>query len=184
MAQQSLCQSEICYISIKIGRKWSIFIEMGSRSFCVNSMRLSNVCIYLLSLIQIMACFLFGFKPLPDQHWHLVSWTFMNELHWNINQSTNIFFQDNSFENVICHMAAILFTPLRDNKPSLKFYHWLLWVTVMHVLCPVAQNAIDHSHSSCVVKMCEGTCAALESRVSIHDETSVYVMKWGYAGLC
>ena len=31
----------------------------------------------------------------------------MNELQWNFNRNSNIFIQENAFENVVCEMASI-----------------------------------------------------------------------------
>ena len=36
----------------------------------------------------------------------IINW---NKLQWNLNQNTQIFIQENAFENVVCIMAAILF---------------------------------------------------------------------------
>ena len=36
------------------------------------------------------------------------SWTLRNKLQWNFNQYSNIFIQENAFENVVCEMASIL----------------------------------------------------------------------------
>ena len=35
----------------------------------------------------------------------------MNKLQLNFNRNSNIFIQENAFENVVCEMAAILFWP-------------------------------------------------------------------------
>ena len=34
-----------------------------------------------------------------------------NKLQWNCNRNSNIFIQDNAFENIVCEMAAILSRP-------------------------------------------------------------------------
>ena len=57
-------------------------------------------------------CHLLGAKPLPEPMMLIVSWTLKNKHHellWNLNQNTNIFIQENAFEDVICQMCAILF---------------------------------------------------------------------------
>ena len=38
----------------------------------------------------------------------IVNWTLKNKLHWNSNQNTTLFVEENAFENVVCEMAAIL----------------------------------------------------------------------------
>ena len=38
----------------------------------------------------------------------IVNWTIGNKFQWNLNQNSNIFIQENAFENVTWKMAAIL----------------------------------------------------------------------------
>ena len=61
------------------------------------------------SLFQIMACLLFGAKPLSEPM--LEYWTLWNKLQWNLNQNLNIFIDENVFENDVCEIAAILSRP-------------------------------------------------------------------------
>ena len=42
-----------------------------------------------------------------NQCWVIVIWTIRNEIQWDINRNSNIFMQENAFENVIWKMAAI-----------------------------------------------------------------------------
>ena len=58
------------------------------------------------ALVQIMACRLFGAKPLSKPM--LGYWFFRNKLQYNFNEKTNIFIQENASENIVCEMAAIL----------------------------------------------------------------------------
>ena len=44
-----------------------------------------------------------------NQCWNIVNLTLRNKLQWNINQNTEVFIHKNTFENVVCKMAAILF---------------------------------------------------------------------------
>ena len=41
------------------------------------------------------------------QCWLIVNWTPGKKFQWNLNQNSTIFFQENSFEDVVCRMAAI-----------------------------------------------------------------------------
>ena len=43
-----------------------------------------------------------------NQCWNIVNWTLMNKLQWNSDRNSNIFIQENTFENVICEMASII----------------------------------------------------------------------------
>ena len=43
-----------------------------------------------------------------NQCWNIVNWTPVHEIQWNLNPNSNIFIQENAFENVVWKMAAIL----------------------------------------------------------------------------
>ena len=60
------------------------------------------------ALVQIMACHLNSAKPLPEPRFTYCNWTLRNTFQWNSNQKTKIFIHENSSENIICEMAAIL----------------------------------------------------------------------------
>ena len=55
----------------------------------------------------------------PSHHltqcWLRVNWNPGNEIQWNTNPNSNIFVQENAFENVVCEMAAISSRPQCDN---------------------------------------------------------------------
>ena len=46
-----------------------------------------------------------------NQCWNIVNWTLRDELQWNFNLNANIFIEENTFQNVVCEMAAILSRP-------------------------------------------------------------------------
>ena len=46
-----------------------------------------------------------------NQCWNIVNWTRGNKLQWNLNQNSNIFIQENAFENFVCEMASIWSLP-------------------------------------------------------------------------
>ena len=78
---------------------------------CLNSLRPSDA--YMRrwtgpSSVQIMACRLFGAKPLC---WNIVDRAFRNKLQWNFNRNSNIFIHEIAFENRVCEMASILSRP-------------------------------------------------------------------------
>ena len=60
------------------------------------------------TLVQIRACRLFDAKPLSNNCWVIVNWTFRNKLQWNINQNMKVFIHENASEIVACEMVAIL----------------------------------------------------------------------------
>ena len=61
------------------------------------------------SLVHIMACCLFGTKPLTErlnQCWLVVNWILRNKLQWKRNQRLRIFIENYAFENFIYKMAS------------------------------------------------------------------------------
>ena len=46
-----------------------------------------------------------------NQCWYIVNWTLRNKLQWNFNRNSNIFFQKNALENVVCLIASISSRP-------------------------------------------------------------------------
>ena len=61
------------------------------------------------ALVQIMACCLFGTKPLSKPMQGYCNWTLMNKLQWNSYQNTKLFIHENASENIVSEMGAILF---------------------------------------------------------------------------
>ena len=58
-------------------------------------------------LVQIMACRLFGTKPLSKPMLVIVDWALRNKIQWNY-QNPKLFIHVNASENTVCEMAAIL----------------------------------------------------------------------------
>ena len=54
-----------------------------------------------------------------NQCWHVVNWTIRNKLQWIFNYNTCIYIEENTLENVVWEMAAILSRPQCVKK--LKF---------------------------------------------------------------
>ena len=54
-----------------------------------------------------------------NQCWNIVNWTLGNKLRENFNRNSNIFIQENAFENVVCEMASICLG-LNELTPLLK----------------------------------------------------------------
>ena len=58
-----------------------------------------------------MACRLVGAKPLSEPMLEYSNWTLKNKLQRNLYRNSNIFIQENAFQNVVWKMAAILSRP-------------------------------------------------------------------------
>ena len=64
------------------------------------------------TLDQVKAYLLTAPSHYLNQCWLIiVNWTLGNKLHWNSNQNTNIFYQENTIKNVVSKMVTILFGP-------------------------------------------------------------------------
>ena len=46
-----------------------------------------------------------------NQCWNIVNWALGNKLQWNFNRNSNIFIEENTFENVVCKMLLISSRP-------------------------------------------------------------------------
>ena len=46
-----------------------------------------------------------------NQCWNIVNWTLENKFQWNLNHNSNLFIQENAFENIVCEIASILSRP-------------------------------------------------------------------------
>ena len=60
------------------------------------------------ALVQIMACPLFGTKPLSKPMLGYCQLDPMNKLQWKFSKNTQLFIHENAYENIVCEMAAIL----------------------------------------------------------------------------
>ena len=73
------------------------------------------------SLVQIMACFLFGAKPLSERMLHIVNWTLVSESHWNLSQNVAFFIQENGVEISFTKMTSILSRSQGVNALNVSF---------------------------------------------------------------
>ena len=78
-----------------------------------------------------MACRLIGAKPLSEPMMVIFYWNIGNKFQWNFNLNSNIFIQENAFDNVVWKMVAILSRP--------QCVNWYLIITDFDILeSPVA----------------------------------------------
>ena len=60
-----------------------------------------------------------------NQGWLIIKWTQRKNFQWNFKPNTNIFIQENAFQNSVCRMlAAILFQPHCEEEET---QHELMW---------------------------------------------------------
>ena len=67
--------------------------------------RVTHICVSKLTIIRSAS------SHYLNQSWIIVNLTLRNKLQWNCNQNSNIFIEENTFENVVCEKAAILSRP-------------------------------------------------------------------------
>ena len=61
------------------------------------------------ALVQIMACHLFGAKPLSKPMLGYCQWNLRNKLQWNFS-NTKLFINEMASENIVCQMTVIFST--------------------------------------------------------------------------
>ena len=73
-----------------------------------------------------MACTWSAPSHYLNQSWNIIYWTFRNKHQWIFDQNSNIFIQENAFENVVCEMAVILPRPQCVNMGGILIYVLIL----------------------------------------------------------
>ena len=115
-----------------IHAKW--FTRSFSNS-AVNSLRLSGTYMpqyNILTLVNIMACCLFGTKPLSEPMLSFCQLDPRNILQWNFIQNSKVFIQGDALEHVDCEMVAILSRPQCVKRWSVMSM-WLLWNIIVMI---------------------------------------------------
>ena len=75
--------------------------------------------------------------------------TFTNKLQWNLKWNSNIFIQENTFENVVWIMVVILSRTQCVNEKTIFLTFLLFWVVGHGVgnLCPVEGDGMETKHA-------------------------------------
>ena len=87
--------------------------------------------------------------------WNIVKWN----LEWNFNRNSNIFIQENAFQNVVWEMASILSRP-QCVKPLAVYVSsgptYILLTGMLHICHSISSshNASHYSHISGVYTCC------------------------------
>ena len=98
--------------------------------------------------------------------WNIVNWTLRNRFQWNVNQNSNIFIEENMFENVICRWWPFCLGPNVLNHQSLDGHHteWVvanfktiflnenIWV-LLQILLNIMKFDYFHDKSALVYMM-------------------------------
>ena len=69
-----------------------------------------------------------------NQCWNIVNSTLRNKLQWNLNRKSNIFIEENTFENVVCEMVSITINTLRPDDTYLHLWFASLLVQVTYAV--------------------------------------------------
>ena len=117
--------------SYHLSRYWSSSVRPYSiiRSQWVNSSPPNAAYMHqwiVSALLQIMACRLYGAKPLSEPMLDYYQLNPGNNFQWNSNQNTKFFSHKNASENIVCKMAAIL------SKGEMSWFIVAYW---HHVTC-------------------------------------------------
>ena len=86
--------------------------------FSTHWVRVTHVCVSKLTFIVSDNGLSPGWRQaiIWTQCWNVVNWTLGSKLQWTFYQNSNIFFQENAFENIVFEKAAILSRPQCVNK--------------------------------------------------------------------
>ena len=105
-------RDEIFVLSVNVGLSNGVLFEWSSAYGLVNSFRPSATCTRRqtrTSLVQILACRLFGAKPLSEPVLEYCEFDPWEQTSVKFYSKFKNFIEENAFENVVCKMAAILF---------------------------------------------------------------------------
>ena len=117
------------------------FFTMFQFWFLNHGGRVTRICINKLG--QIVACSLSNHYV--NRFWFIVNRTQRNELKWNLNNNTTIFYQWNAFEKVVWKMVVILF---QSNLSTWKLQQWtmLRYEIRWGILLSVSQGQARWAH--------------------------------------
>ena len=96
------------------------------------------------ALVQIMVRRLFGTEPLSEPRLGYCQLIPRNKLQWNFNQNSIFFIQENTFENVVCEMAAIL-----SRRRHVESLFWFDLSFYLHAGCDGVRNMSAPNVFSC-----------------------------------
>ena len=107
------------------------------------------------SLVQIMACRLFGDKPLSEPimvHHKFIIKTPRNIFQWSFICNLKVFIQEISFEDVAAKMGAILFWPQCVNNSFVDSSNHKFYLVVAQ-WCHMTETQSSHMHNHWKQKM-------------------------------
>ena len=84
-------------------------------------------------------------------YWLVVNWTIKSKLQWNFNRNSNIFLEENMFENDYCKIVVILFQHqcLKRHMPNTGFVN-SIWIG-LYVL---VKSMTTISHANTLLALC------------------------------
>ena len=118
-----------------------------SQPQCINphSPSTAYMCQWIRSaLVQIMACRLFGAKPLSKPMLFIVNWTLRNKIGWNFNKNTKRFIHENASETITLSVKWWLFCPEGDELNHSPIYHSITMTKVDRDFCIHQRHANSH----------------------------------------
>ena len=76
---------------------------------------------------------------------NIINWSLRNKLQWHFNRNSNIFIQENAFENVVCEMATIC---LGLNELTITKQLMQPWTTMQQLLSINSQQELNITRSA------------------------------------
>ena len=129
------------YLTLSIG-----LLRQIRFTFLINSLRPSDA--YMRrwtgsSLVQILACRLYGDRPLSEPMLEYCYWAFRNKLQWNFNRNSNIFIQKIAFKTL---SAKLCLSYLGLNELNHKFKHYPSQLNTCVAICRSKHNVLAAKH--------------------------------------
>ena len=127
-----------------------------------------------------------GLSPWPPSHylnqcWNIVNWTLRKKLQWNFNRNSNIFIEENMFENVVCEMSTIFSRPrcvklCQKRFPSLSMQYQeapiIAWLDEIIGMCFMQRSIFTRCNHICICHIGKLLCkpvSCLESyAINLH----------------
>ena len=93
------------------------------------------------ALVQIMACRLFSVKPLSKPMLGYCQLDHLEQTSWNVDQNTTLFIHENTYENIVCEMTAIV-SRGDECKKEINFITFLFvsWLETISIITHKRNN--------------------------------------------
>ena len=116
------------------------------------------------------------------QCWNIANWTLRNKLKWIFNRDTSIFIEENTFENVVCEVSAILFRPRCVNHlPGVLLFSdlvFLFWAGLITKFFPMINHGFMIENCLFLVTICFLYAASWFKNKVVNDRKFALLACW------